>query len=642
MLMQSVESLLAELRALDEHPRIEAKRATHIGSSAMQTICAFANEPGLGGGYLMLGVCEPNELHQQFWLEGVTDIDTLLNQLQVNCREQFETPIPVQCETVLLEGKRIVAAYVPELDAAAKPCVFKGKFDSKNKRKTGVWRRGLNGDYECSQQELEPLLLAKSGLSFEQVILPDAEWDDLDDSAIALYRQLRGRVRPQAEELLASDEEMLRALNLVKRVDGRWRPNVAGLLLLGKPLSLRRLLPAVRVDYVRIQGTQWVQDAEQRFATTQDFREPLIRLIARLEATILDDMPRHFRLREGETQRSDQPLLPQKVIREAVVNALMHRDYQVNQPTLVVRYSNRLEIRNAGYSLKPTAMLGEMGSLLRNPIIASVLYDLDFAETKGTGIRTMRRLLEALGLTAPVFNSHQLENQFTAIYLLHQLLGEEQLSWLQQFNHLHLTGDEAKALILAGETGAVDNAALRAISGLDTLAASQTLGRLHHQRRLLVKGGSGPSTYYQLAELPDLPLFNIGDAVELGQIAANTSDLAANTSDLDSNTSDLDSNTSDLPDVLHDAIVALSPKPRKDKLWPVILWLCALRPQSAEQLARQLNRQMVALKTGHLNPLREQAGLLEYLHPEVVNHPQQAYVTTEAGRVWLAEKGISL
>jgi ATP-dependent DNA helicase RecG len=88
--------------------------------------------------------------------------------------------------------------------------------------------------------------------------------------------------------------------------------------------------------------------------------------------------------------------------------------------------------------------------------------------------------------------------------------------------------------------------------------------------------------------------------------------------------------------------VALSPKPRKDKLWPVILWLCALRPQSAEQLARQLNRQMVALKTGHLNPLREQAGLLEYLHPEVVNHPQQAYVTTEAGRVWLAEKGISL
>lgn len=384
---------------------------------------------------------------------------------------------------------------------------------------------------------------------------------------------------------------------------------------------------------------QWVQDPSQRFATPQDFREPLIRLIARLEATILDDMPRHFRLREGETQRSDQPLLPQKVIREAVVNALMHRDYQVNQPTLVVRYSNRLEIRNAGYSLKPTAMLGEMGSLLRNPVIASVLYDLDFAETKGIGIRTVRRLLQELGLTAPVFSSRQLENQFTAIYLLHQLLGEEQLRWLHQFSHLHLTDDEAKALILAAETGAVDNAALRAVSGLDTLAASQTLRRLHHDRGLLVKGGGGPSTYYQLAELPVLPLF---DAPQTSSPCELNATSTLNASELGADASDLGADTSELPSPLLAAIAALSPKPRKEKLRPLILWLCAIRPQSAEQLARQLNRQVVPLKTGHVNPLREQQGLLEYVHPEVINHPQQAYRTTEAGRAWLAEQGVVL
>jgi ATP-dependent DNA helicase RecG len=312
----------------------------------------------------------------------------------------------------------------------------------------------------------------------------------------------------------------------------------------------------------------------------------------------------------------------------------------------VVRYSNRLEIRNAGYSLKPTAMLGEMGSLLRNPVIASVLYDLDFAETKGTGIRTMRRLLQELGLTAPVFSSHQLENQFTAIYLLHQLLGEEQLRWLHQFSHLHLTDDEAKALILAAETGAVDNAALRAVSGLDTLAASQTLRRLHHDRGLLVKGGGGPSTYYQLAELPVLPLFDAPQTSSPCELNAtstlNASDLGADTSDLGADTSDLGADTSELPPPLLAAIAALSPKPRKEKLRPLILWLCAIRPQSAEQLARQLNRQVVPLKTGHVNPLREQQGLLEYVHPEVINHPQQAYRTTEAGRAWLAEQGVVL
>ena len=637
----SSEQLLEQLRQLDEQPRIEAKRASEIGKSVMQTICAFANEPGLGGGYLLLGVDEPEKPEDTFSVCGVTDADRLLNDIQTNCRDQFESPVPVQGEVALLEGKKVIRLFVPELEPAAKPCTFKGKFDSKNKRKTGVWRRGLNGDYECSQQELEPLLLAKSGVSFEQVQLADAHWDDLDPSAIEQYRTLRAKVRPYAEELQASDTEMLYALNLVKKRGDEWVPNIAGLLLMGKPLALRRLLPAVRVDYVRISGTQWVEDPDQRFSITLDLREPLLRLIPKLEATITDDLPRHFRLNEGSTQRSDQPLLPHKVVREAVVNAVMHRDYQVNQPILVVRYSNRIEIRNAGYSLKPEISLGEMGSKLRNPVIASVLYDVSFAETKGSGIRTMRRLLEQSGLTAPVFISKIIENEFVATYLLHQLLGEEQLHWLTQFSHLHLTDNEAKALLLAKETGAVDNAGLRAISGLDTLSASQILGKLHHQYHLLEQGGAGPATYYQLAQRlkndDQLMLFPVNEDVFT---EANTSDFDPNTSDLGPNTSDLGPNTSelDLPDELKQMIDRLTPKARKESLWPVIVWLCSLQPYKAEQLAAQLSRKVGPLKNAHLNVLRENEGLIEYLYPEVINHPNQAYKTTEKGLEWLMRR----
>ncbi|CAG9294965.1 ATP-binding protein [Celerinatantimonas diazotrophica] len=637
--------LLEQLRQLDEQPRIEAKRASDIGKSVMQTICAFANEPGLGGGYLLLGIDEPKTSDETFHVCGVTDADRLLNSIQSNCREQFEAPIPVQGEVAQLEGKKVIRLFVPELEPAAKPCTFKGKFDSKNKRKTGVWRRGLNGDYECSQHELEPLLLAKSGMNYEQVILPDAEWDDLDPSAIALYRTLRAKVRPYAEELQASDHEMLYALNLVKKQGDKWVPNIAGLLLMGKPLALRRLLPAVRVDYVRINGTQWVEDPEQRFAITLDIRESLLRLIPKLEATISDDLPRHFRLKDGSTQRNDEPLLPHKVIREAVVNAVMHRDYQVNQPILVVRYSNRIEIRNAGYSLKPEIALGDMGSKLRNPVIAAVLYDLSFAETKGSGIKTMRRLLEQAGLTAPVFISKVIENEFVGTYLLHQLLGEEQLSWLQQFAELHLTDHEAKALLLAKETGAVDNAGLRAISGLDTLSASQLLRKLHYQYRLLEQGGAGPATYYQLAQPlqndDQLSLFPANDAATE---TSNTSDLIPNTSDLTQNTSDLIPNTSEfsVPNELTQRIEQLTSKARKDKLWPIIVWLCALHPYKAEQLATQLARKETPLKHNHLNVLREQEGLIDYLYPEVVNHPNQAYLTTAKGLQWLKAQGIDI
>ena len=212
--------LLEQLQLLDECPRIEAKKGSDLGHSVMQTVCAFANEPGLGGGYLLLGVSEPDDQHGQFYVSGVSNIDRLLNSLQTNCREQFEQSIPVSADIVQLQGNAVILVFVPELEPAAKPCTFKGKFDSKNKRKSGVWRRGLNGDYECTQTELEPLLLAKSGLGFEQVVLPDVEWDDLDLDVIALYRQLRARVRPHAEELQSSDQEMLRALNLAKKQNG--------------------------------------------------------------------------------------------------------------------------------------------------------------------------------------------------------------------------------------------------------------------------------------------------------------------------------------------------------------------------------------------------------------------------------------
>lgn len=219
------EQLFIQLRELDEEPRIEAKRGSDIGDSVMQTVCAFANEPGLGGGYLLLGIHQSKEQPPAFEVCGVINTDQLLNNLQINCRDQFEQPISVQAEVEWLEGKKVIVVFVPELNPAAKPCCFKGKFDGKNKRKTGVWRRRLNGDYECTQSEMTPLLLAKTGLGFEQVMLPDAQWDDLASEAITLYRNLRAKVRPHAEELQASDADMLRALNLVQHRNGQWVPN---------------------------------------------------------------------------------------------------------------------------------------------------------------------------------------------------------------------------------------------------------------------------------------------------------------------------------------------------------------------------------------------------------------------------------
>ncbi len=161
-------------------------------------------------------------------------------------------------------------------------------------------------------------------------------------------------------------------------------------------------------------------------------------------------------------QRQDTPLIPQRVLREGIVNAVMHRSYRSHSPVQIIRYSNRIEIRNPGHSLKSPEHLGEPGSVPRNPRIAAVLLDTRFAETKGSGIRVMREMMVEAGLEPPLFESMRGNDSFVARYYFQHFLGEEAIQWLARFRDLHLSDQDARALVAAREQGAIDNAMYRA------------------------------------------------------------------------------------------------------------------------------------------------------------------------------------
>lgn len=109
-------------------------------------------------------------------------------------------------------------------------------------------------------------------------------------------------------------------------------------------------MPMLRVDYIRIPGNTWVENPDERF-TTIDMRGPLLILVYRLIEAINADLPKGFLLPEGEIQATSVGL-PTKVLREAIVNAVMHRSYREYRPIQVIRYDNRIEVINPGYSLK--------------------------------------------------------------------------------------------------------------------------------------------------------------------------------------------------------------------------------------------------------------------------------------------------
>ncbi|MDG6856623.1 ATP-binding protein [Glaesserella parasuis] len=606
-----------------QRQRIEAKRCSDtVSDSVMQTVCAFANEVGLEYGYLLLGVSEPDDEHKNYWVSGVSDSDRVLDQILTNCRNQFKVVVNIDAGMAIIENKTVIAVKVFELDPASKPCSFlsSGK-NKKNFTKTGIWRRGLNGDYEATVDELQSIYSQKQGLSYENTFLPNVTWDDIDPEKIEEYRRLRRKVRQDSPELDYDDVTLLDTFNLIRQKDGAIQPNIAGLLLFGTNVALRKHLPMIRVDYIRHRGSQWIDDDEQRFLYTKDFRESLLTLIPRLEAMILDDIPEYFNLEENALQRTDRPFLPQKVVREAVVNMVMHRDYAVNQPSQVNRFSNRLELQNAGYSLKPLEDLGNAKSITRNPLIAAVLYDLKFAETKGSGVNTMRSLLKKAKLSPPIFHSNQDNNQFKATLLLQHLMREEQLEWLKLFSEYNLSDNEAVALVLARETGFVDNSGLREISGLDTLAASKLLGKLR-DKHLLDKFGKGQYTFYLLSDL-----------------ASNIDDKPTKLDDKPTKLDDKPTKLDDKPTKLDELLEDLGNRSSFGQISIVIAMLCLEQPCSAEFIAEKLNRNQQYVSKNYLKKLID-SWYLTYIYPEQPNHPEQAYRTTDKGREWLTEKGI--
>lgn len=283
----------------------------------------------------------------------------------------------------------------------------------------------------------------------------------------------------------------------------------------------------------------------------------------------------------------------------------------------IIRCGYRIEILNPGYSLKDMASLGTPGSRLRNPAIAAVLHELNWAETKGSGIRTMRRLVGAAGLPLPEFASDRQKNEFKVTLFLHHLLTEDDYAWLKDLAGEGLTGEEAKALIYARETGVVDNTACRDFSGLDTLQASSLLRRLR-DRGLLEKQGAGSRTHYILAS----PRDDLDRHPEQGELPLEGGNRLS-----EGGKQTPQGGKRPLPD-LPPELAARLPKPRQRlgeaALRTLIRDLCGWQALRGEELATLLHKDLKYLRNKHLSEM-VQTGELAFLFPESPNHALQAY-----------------
>jgi ATP-dependent DNA helicase RecG len=634
--MNKAKHYIDELNDIDEHVNIEAKQCSDkIDKSVLETVCSFSNEPGLGGGTIIIGLQESEDSSTRYKVVGVNDVDKLQKDLATQCANMFNHPVRPFIEPEIVDGKKVIVVEVQELDSRLKPLYFRDTGLPK-----GAWRRIGSTDHRCTEEDLHVLFHEVD--DFDVAIANGTDLDDIDENAVRAYRRLRTAINPKAEELNYSDIDLLRSLHcIVKDKEGEWKLTNTGLLVFGTAMALRRELPAVRVDYIRVTGTEWLPDPHNRFDSI-DMRGPLLLMVSRAFNAIADDMPRGFSLKPGNLQ-ADRPLsIPDDALREAIVNSLIHQDFRIHQPIQIIRYSNRIEIINPGFSLKPAETLGEPGSRLRNPTISSIFHETQLAEAKGTGIGTMRRLMKDAAMMPPTFESDYSRNTFTTRMLLHHFLSGSDVAWFATLGIGDLNDAQKVALIFLREVGAIDNITYRQLSGSSAKDAGKGLKALANSDLIAAKG-QGRQTYYvptdKLKSLYAKGACFVAkgasfDAKGACFVAKDASFVAKDASFdakdvcFDANGATSKKEWDGVPDDLRERIKNLGTRASKAKLYDIIVELCRIKPRSKEELANILGRTEIHIRNKILPGLLK-SRLIRFTIPEMKKHPNQKYTATK-------------
>lgn len=328
------------------------------------TLVAFANAEG---GLLLLGVDDNGRM------VGVEDADKVMRFVDSVAFNNCVPPVSVGQETVVVEaatGRRVVAVSVPRGDMRPY-CTQKGNT---------IYVRTGSGRRPASREEILRLYQASGSIYYDEKPLPELAVADLDLDAFENYLAETGLegVHPSREQLLVN----WRLLSADRH------PTLAGMVLFGR--HPQRHLPFAQINAARIPGTQLANDPSDR----KDLTGRLFDVIDQAERFLSLHLPVAHRIRGFEPER--YPELPEAALREAIVNAVAHRDYTISGPVRLFIFDDRVEIHTPG---RPPNTVDEGAMRVgvhvpRNPVIYKRLADLGLVTRVGSGIPRMIELVK--------------------------------------------------------------------------------------------------------------------------------------------------------------------------------------------------------------------------------------------------------
>ena len=502
----SITDLVAMLRRRGtDLTDVEVKAAGGgLSKSLPETISAFSNDLG---GTIILGLAE----RTGFGLADGFNAAKMRNDLASMCADSMSPPVRASIEIVDFEDGQVVVADVPALSPRLKPCFVKTKGEY-----AGSYTRGGDGNRRLTDYEIAQLHANRGQPRDDQDLVLEATVEDLDGGLVAaLLRRVRER-RPSFADV--SDEQALRRLKvLAAGPEGRLVPTLTGLLAVGT--YPQEFFPQLNVTFVVVPATRMdlIPSDGPRFLDNRSFEGPIPVIVQDALRAITRNMTVSSRI-EG-AGREDRYEYPVEAVREAVANAVMHRDYSSlarGAQVQIEMYQDRLVVRSPGGIFGPisTEDLGDEGATSsRNQYLARLLEDVELpgsqrpvCENRGSGIPSMIQALRRVGMTTPKFDSSL--NRFQVAFPKHALLDTGTYQWIAGLGQTGLSDTQFMALALMRDERPVTNQSLRLL-GLERLEATDPPPEGPGWRALRGEAGGGPNppnfSPFQFLPRPPLP-----------------------------------------------------------------------------------------------------------------------------------------
>ncbi len=226
--------------------------------------------------------------------------------------------------------------------------------------------------------EISTRLSELSLLDYSAQPVPSAQYSDLDAVEREHLRNILRSYHGEEQLLSLDDEELDKALQLATVVDGKLIPTFTGMLLIGKKEPLRKYVPTAEVSFQSLNGTE--------LTVNESFYLPVLAAIEKIFAFL------EVRNPEQEMEmglfRISVPAFDKRAIREAIVNAFVHRDYTRLGRVFVQLSEDGLSISNPGGFIEGVTLENILTAIPhgRNQVLADALKRIGLAERSGRGV----------------------------------------------------------------------------------------------------------------------------------------------------------------------------------------------------------------------------------------------------------------